>query len=117
MGFRLNVFKPGQMVCRRGSRQAHQLMQGLPSTRRWGRPGELGACSPLRSTPQALWGYSVGLMGPCVGTGVRGSLGSPTSQGVGAHHGEDRAIRSNRPERHRQPRKDLKKQDTEQKEK
>ena len=56
-------------------------------------------------------------MCPHVEEGVRGSLGSPTSQGVGAHHGEDRAIRSNRPERHRQPRKDLKKQDTEQKEK
>ena len=111
-GFGISVFKPVQTVCgEKAGRPTSSHRSHLPITD-GGSLGELGARSPWRSTPEAHWGCSVGFVGPCLGAGVRGSLGSPTSQGLSAHHREDTAVRCNRPERHRPPRKALKNQDT-----
>lgn len=110
-GFGISVFKPVQTVCgEKAGRPTSSHRSHLPITdgEAWGswapaHPGE---------APQRPTGCSVGFVGPCLGAGVRGSLGSPTSQGLSAHHREDTAVRCNRPERHRPPRKALKNQDT-----
>lgn len=111
-GFGISVFKPGQMVCgEEAGRSTSSHRARLPITDREAR----GAGRPLtlEKHPRGPLGLQcVGLVGPCLAAGVRGSLGSPTSQGLGAHHGEDTAVRCNRPERHRPPRKACKNQDT-----
>ena len=67
VGFRLSVFKPGQMVCRRGSRQAHQLMQGLPSHSQTGEARGAGCLLTLEKHPTGTLAVRCGAHGSLCG--------------------------------------------------